>query len=85
MEDTIDRPLKELLAAVFHDHQKHDKYEIRADQEHVLNRLLDQPETFRNKVELKPDGLVVYTQRDRIEYRHDDNLDKRKILKKAVT
>ena len=85
MEDIIDRPLKELFAAVFHDQQKHGQYEIRNDQENVLNRLLAQPETFRNRVELQANGLVIHTLRDRIEYRHDEDLEKRKILRRTVS
>ncbi|HKZ37677.1 MAG TPA: hypothetical protein VJ184_08515 [Chryseolinea sp.] len=80
MDDIIERPLKELFAAVFHSHQKdNSSNEIRHDQEKVLNELLKQPVDFKNKVFLKKDGLEVYTQREDMLYIHSDNLDSRVI------
>ena len=80
MDDIIERPLKELFAAVFHSHQKdNSSNEIRHDQEKVLNELLKQPVDFKNKVFLKKDGLEVYTQREDMLYIHSDNLDSRRI------
>ncbi|WP_276370967.1 hypothetical protein [Chryseolinea sp. H1M3-3] len=77
MNDILERPLKELFAAVFHNHQKQDSLSIRADQEKVLNELLNQPPDFRNKVLLTPDGLEVFTQKGQLQYIHSDSVDSR--------
>jgi len=80
MDDIIERPLKELFAAVFHNHQKdNSSNEIRHDQEKVLNELLNQPIDFKNKVVLLKDGLEVYTQHENMLYIHSANLDSRVI------
>ena len=80
MEDIIERPLKELFAAVFHNHEKDNSSNaIRHDQEKVLNELLNQPVDFKNKVFLKKDGLEVQTQREDMLYIHADKLDSRVI------
>lgn len=82
--DILERPLKELFAAIYHDHEKVQSNEIRQDQEKVLNELLNQPPDFRNKVILKYDGLEVHTQNQVFEYLHSKSLDSRVILRKVV-
>lgn len=82
MNNIIERPLKELFAAVFHNHQKHSSTDIRPDQEKVLNELLNQPSDFKNKVLLKQDGLEVYAQKEDMQYIHSDSLDSRVIVRK---
>jgi hypothetical protein len=80
MDDIIERPLKELFAAVFHNHQKNDSSnDIRHDQEKVLNELLNQPADYKNKVVLTQEGLEVYTQHEEMLYTHSDNLEARVI------
>jgi hypothetical protein len=79
MNEFLERPLKELFAAVFHDHQKHGGREIRPDQEKVLNELLEQPEDYKNSVLLMDDGLEVHTQKENIYYIHSNRLDARVI------
>ncbi len=83
MDDILERPLKELFAAVFHNHQKdNSSSEIRHDQEKVLNELLNQPVDFKNKVLLKKDGLEVYTQHEEMLYIHADSLDSRVVKRR---
>ena len=80
MDDIIERPLKELFAAVFHNHQKDNSTnDIRHDQEKVLNELLNQPDEYKNKVVLTATGLEVYTQDEEMVYVHSDSLDSRVI------
>jgi hypothetical protein len=83
--DILDRPLKELFAAVYHDHEKVQSSEIRQDQEKVLNELLNQPPDFRNKVFLRHDGLEVHTQNEIFEYIHSKSLNSRVILRKVIS
>lgn len=85
MNDPIERPLKELFAAVFHDHEKHNSSEIRLDQEKVLNELLNQPSDFKNKVLLTPEGLEVHTQKEHIQYIHSNALESRVVVRKSKT
>jgi hypothetical protein len=81
MNKNLDRPLKELFAAIYHDHEKENSIEIRQDQEKVLNELLNQPPDFKNKVYLKYDGLEVHTQNEVFQYIHSKSLDSRVILR----
>jgi hypothetical protein len=81
MNDTIDRTLKELFAAIYHDHEKHPGMEIRPDQETVLNKLLNQPPDFKNKVLVKDDGLEIYTQKEKLQYIHSKSVDSRVIMR----
>ena len=86
MDDIIERPLKELFAAVFHNHQKdNSSNDIRHDQEKVLNELLDQPLDYKNKVVLTQEGLEVYTQNEEMLYIHSDSVDSRVIKRSART
>jgi hypothetical protein len=81
MNDTIDRTLKELFAAIYHDHEKHPGTEIRHDQEKVLNELLNQPPDFKNKVLVNNDGLEIHTQKEKLQYIHSKSVDSRVILR----
>ena len=81
MNEIIDRPLKELFAAIYHDQEKHPGLEIRPDQDKVLNELLNQPLDFKNQVYLKNDGLEIITQTEKIQYVHSKALESRIILK----
>jgi hypothetical protein len=82
--DILDRPLKELFAAIYHDHEKEQSAEIRQDQEKVLNELLNQPIDFKNKVVMKFDGLEIHTQNEIFEYIHSKSLESRVVLRKVV-
>ncbi len=82
--DILDRPLKELFAAIYHDQEKERSAEIRQDQEKVLNELLNQPIDFKNKVVMKYDGLEIHTQNEIFEYIHSKSLESRVILRKVV-
>ena len=81
MNDAIERSLKELFAAIYHDHEKHPGVEIRQDQEKVLNELLNQPTDFKNKVLVNNDGLEILTQREKLQYIHSKAVDARIILR----
>jgi hypothetical protein len=83
--DILDRPLKELFAAIYHDQEKAQSNEIRQDQEKVLNELINQPPDFKNKVFLKNDGLEIYTQNEIFEYLHSKSLDSRVVLRKVIS
>ena len=81
MNDAIDRSLKELFAAIYHDHQKHPGLEIRRDQEEVLNELLNQPLDFKNEVLANKDGLEIHTLHEKIKYIHAKAVDSRVIIR----
>lgn len=83
MTENLERPLKELFAAVFHDHQKHASSEIRGDQEKVLNELLQQPIDYKNYVQLRDDGLEINTLREHVQYIHANNLEERVLVVKT--
>lgn len=83
MTERLERPLKELLAAVYHDHQKHASSEIREDQEKVLNELLQQPIDYKNYVQLRTDGLEINTLREHVQYIHANNLEERILVIKG--
>jgi hypothetical protein len=82
MNDIIDRPLKELFAAVYNDQLKENSNEIRADQEKVLNELLNQPTDFKNKIAVIKDGLEIDTLREHIQYIHTKDLESRVVKRK---
>jgi len=82
-DNGIDRALKELFAAVFHNHEKEDSAEIRQDQEKVLNELLNQPDDFKNKVLLTKQGLEIDTQNEYMQYIHAKSVDSRVIIRKS--
>jgi hypothetical protein len=81
MSETNDRTLKELFAAIYHDHEKHPGGEIRHDQEKVLNELLNQPPEFKNTVILNSDGLEILTQKEKLLYIHSKAVDARVIVR----
>jgi hypothetical protein len=82
--DILERPLKELFAAIYHDQEKAAGPEIRHDQEKVLNELLNQPADFKNKVISKYEGLEIHTQNEIFEYIHSKSLESRVILRKVI-
>jgi hypothetical protein len=83
MNDITDRPLKELFSAVYNDQLRENRNEIRADQEKVLNELLNQPADFKNKIAIINDGLEIDTLREHILYIHTRDLESRVVKRKA--
>lgn len=82
--ELLDRPLKELFAAIYHDHGRESSSSIRQDQEKVLNELLDQSPDFRNQVYLKPDGLEVRTKNEVFDYIHSKSLESRVVTRRPI-
>lgn len=81
--DNIDRPLKELFAAVYNDQLKESNQNFRGDHEKVLNELLNQPADFKNTVSLVNDGLEIDTLREHIQYIHTKDLESRVLKRKS--